>query len=35
MLEVPMASWKIIMAFAFIAYGGFVFYSLIAQRDEK
>jgi hypothetical protein len=34
-LEEVMESWKLILAYAFVAYGAFVFYSLIAQRDDK
>lgn len=34
-LEQQMESWKLILAYAFIAYGAFVFYSLIAQRNGE
>ncbi len=32
-LEEQMESWKLILAYAFVAYGAYVFYTLIAQRD--
>jgi TM2 domain-containing membrane protein YozV len=34
-MEEPMESWKLILAYAFVAYGAFVFYTLFTQRNDS